>query len=438
MTEERKLPQSRLSRLTQLARVGARTGASLLLGSDGGQAAAQQAAEVLGSLRGLAAKVGQMASYVDGMVPDSHRDAYQTALRGLRAAAPTSSPQQIRQLVENELGAPIDRLFVEWDDVPFASASIGQVHRARLPENAAPSGLEVAVKVQHPGIAIAVENDLQNAAVLRQFVEALGPRNLNSQRAFAEIQQRFREELDYRLEAERQQFFASLHAGDPDIDIPQVISERSAARVLTSVLKKGASLDEAAMASEDVRRHYAEVLWRFVFRGNLVGGLFNADPHPGNYLFQDQGRIVFLDFGCIQPIPPGNLDLARTAHCAALARDETWFAEAARRLLQTKGGPFEVDSLAYTRRCFEPIFRERYQITRDYVKSLVEGVMAMKQHILARDSGFVPLPEGILFMNRLQFGFYSVLAQLSVEVSYREVEHEILSAAGLLRTARPS
>jgi len=438
MTEERKLPQSRLSRLTQLARVGARTGASLLLGTDGGQAAAQQAAEVLGSLRGLAAKVGQMASYVDGMVPDSHRDAYQTALRGLRAAAPTSSPQQIRQLVENELGAPIDRLFVEWDDVPFASASIGQVHRARLPENAAQSGLEVAVKVQHPGIAIAVENDLQNAAVLRQFVEALGPRNLNSKRAFAEIQQRFREELDYRLEAERQQIFASLHAGDPHIDIPQVISERSATRVLTSALKKGGSLDEAATASEDIRRHYAEVLWRFVFKGNLVGGLFNADPHPGNYLFGDQGRIVFLDFGCIQPIPPGNLDLARTAHCAALAGDEAWFADTARRLLQTKGGPFEVDSLAYTRRCFEPIFRERYQITRDYVKSLVEGVMAMKQHILVRDSGFVPLPEGILFMNRLQFGFYSVLAQLSVDVSYHKVEHEILSTAGLLQTTRPS
>lgn len=435
MTDERKLPLGRLSRLTQLARVGARTGASLLLGSDGGHAAAQQAAEVLGSLRGLAAKVGQMASYVDGMVPDTHRDAYQTALRGLRAAAPTSSPQQIRQLVESELGAPIDRLFAEWSDAPFASASIGQVHRARLSEDCAQPGLEVAVKVQHPGIAAAVENDLQNASVLRQFVETLGPRNLNSKRPFEEIQQRFREELDYRLEAERQRIFSKLHAGDPHIDIPEVVSERSAGRVLTSTLKHGVSLDEAANASVEQRRHYAEVLWRFVFKGNLLGGVFNADPHPGNYLFQSDGRIVFLDFGCIQPLLPTNLELARTLHCAALAKDEAWFAGTARRLLQTRGGPFELDAVGYTRRCFEPVFQDRFRMTRDYVKSLVEGVMDMKRHVFVKDSGFVPLPEGILFMNRLQFGFYSVLAQLDVEADYRRVEQDILASAGLLRSA---
>lgn len=441
MTDERKLPQGRLARLTQLARVGARTGASLLLNTDGGHAAAQQAAEVLGSLRGLAAKVGQMASYVDGMVPDSHRDAYQTALRGLRAAAPTSSPAQIRRLVESELGAPIDRLFAEWEDAPFASASIGQVHRARLSDDTSQPGLQVAVKVQHPGIADAVENDLQNASVLRQFAETLGPRNLKTKRPFEEIQQRFREELDYRLEAERQTRFAAIHRDDPHIDIPQVFAERSAGRVLCSTLKHGMGLDQAAEQGEDLRRHYAEVLWRFVFKGNLVGGVFNADPHPGNYLFQPDGRVVFLDFGCIQPILEGNLPLARSLHCAALARDERWFAQVARALLQTRGGRFEADSVGYTRRCFEPIFGEedaRYRITRDYVKSLVEGVMAMKQHVFAKDSGFVPLPEGILFMNRLQFGFYSVLAQLNVDVAYHRVERQFLQAADLLQTAPPS
>ncbi len=433
MTDERDVPQGRLSRLAKLARVGARTGASLLLSSDGGQAAAQQAAEVLGSLRGLAAKIGQMASYVDGMVPDSHRDAYQTALSGLRAAAPTSSPQQIRKQVESELGAPIDRLFSEWQDTPVASASIGQVHRARLPDTASQPGLEVAVKVQHPGIASAVENDLENAGVMQQMVAAMGPRNLNSKRPFEEIKQRFREELDYQLEAERQERFATLHEGDPHIEIPQVIRERCAKRVLTSAFKYGESLERAAAADEATRRTYAQVLWRFVFKGNLVGGLFNADPHPGNYLFQPDGRIVFLDFGCIQPIVPTQRELARDLHCAAICRDEAGFALAARRLLQLRGGRFEADSVAYTRRCFEPLFSPRYRVTRPYVKSLVEGVMAMKQHILAKDSGFVPLPEGVLFMNRLQFGFYSVLAQLDVEVPYHEVERAFLEAAGLFR-----
>src|SRR5262245_38243977 len=162
MVERRRaIPAGRIGRVARLASLGARTGASLLV-SRTGQGAAEHAAEVLGTLRGLAAKVGQMASYVDGVVPEAHRAAYESALRKLRDAAPTSSIAAIRTLVENELGAPIDRLFSEWSDEPFASASIGQVHRARLED-----GRAVAVKVQHPGIDRAVESDLTNADVLR-------------------------------------------------------------------------------------------------------------------------------------------------------------------------------------------------------------------------------------------------------------------------------
>jgi predicted unusual protein kinase regulating ubiquinone biosynthesis (AarF/ABC1/UbiB family) len=198
MTQERKLPEGRLGRLVRMAGVGARTGASLLLSKDS-SGAAQQAAEVLGTLRGLAAKVGQMASYVDGIVPEGHREAYEGAMRSLRAAAPTSAPEAIRSVVEEDLGAPIDELFQVWEDKPFASASIGQVHRAVLPD-----GREVAVKVQHPGIARAVESDLENAGVLQGLVSTLGPRELNAKAVLDEVKARFREELDYTLEAERQ------------------------------------------------------------------------------------------------------------------------------------------------------------------------------------------------------------------------------------------
>ena len=154
------------------------------------------------------------------------------------------------------------------------------------------------------------------------------------------MRQRVREELDYTLEAERQEFFVRLHAGDPHIDIPRVVRSRSSRRVLTTTLKTGVSLEQASTAPEALRRSYAETLWRFVFKGNLVGGLFNADPHPGNYLFQPDGRIVFLDFGCVQPISDQHRAAARTAHHAALRRDEAGFRTSMRRLLGTSGGAY--------------------------------------------------------------------------------------------------
>ena len=112
MADERKLPQGRLSRFARLAATGVRAGAGMLLDRDGGSATsvAKHAAETLGTLRGLAAKIGQMASYVDGLVPEEHRDAYETALSTLRAQAPTSSPAAIRSVVEEDFGAKLDQL----------------------------------------------------------------------------------------------------------------------------------------------------------------------------------------------------------------------------------------------------------------------------------------------------------------------------------------
>ena len=427
MSEEKKVPEGRFGRLARLSGLAARTGASLLF-SKKGASAAIQAAEVLGNLRGIAAKVGQMASYVDGVVPEEHRESYETALRSLRSAAPRSSSAAIRALLEAELGAPVAELFAEWDDVPVASASIGQVHRAVLH-----TGHEVAVKVQHPGIAGAVEADLKNAGILEGMAIAFGGRKLNAGAMLDEVKQRFREELDYTLEAERQNQFITLHSADPTIRIPAVRADRSSKRVLTTDFARGISLEEAAEATPAERRAWAETLWRFVFKGNLVGGAFNADPHPGNYLFQPGGQITFLDFGCVQPIEGQRRIDAVEVHRAALLRDEAAFARATIVILETRGGRYEELAIAYSRRCFDPIFERPYRITRPFVASLVQGVkdLAMDARTMKAEE-IAPLPPGILFMNRLQFGFYSVLARLDVEVDYAEVERAFLLEAGLV------
>jgi len=413
--------------MARLAALGARTGTAAILGRGGdGSALAGQAAEVLGNLRGLAAKVGQMASYVDGLVPESKRDAFEASLQVLRSQAPRSSPEAIRRVVEEELGAPIDRLFASFDEVPLASASIGQVHRARLHGDA---GTEVAVKVQHPGIRKAVESDLANASLLEGMGAVFGSRRFDTKTQLDVLRARFREELDYVLEAERLVAFANLHAGDPKIVVPALVAERSSASVLTTELVRGRSLEEVTGAPESLRRAYAETLWRFVFKGNLVGGMFNADPHPGNYVFQDDGRIAFLDYGCVQVISEDRRPHARGVHVAACLRDEEAFARSLVPLLGSRPGRLEELARAYSRMCFEPLFGSPYRITRAYAASLVDEMknMALAARKVPNAEMFM-MPGEMLFMNRLQFGFYSVLARLDVEVDYARVERAFLGA----------
>jgi predicted unusual protein kinase regulating ubiquinone biosynthesis (AarF/ABC1/UbiB family) len=405
-----------------MARVGARSGLSVLGGGDG-TAAAEQALELLGSLRGLAAKVGQMASYVDGFVPPNQRDAYERVLSGLQAATPNSPYASVRALVERELGASLPELFAEFDEKPLASASIGQVHRARTHD-----GLEVAVKVQHQGIEAAFETDLSSAGALSSFASVLAPRGFSVRALHDEMAERLREELDYRLEAGRQTQFAALYADEPRIHVPRVIDRYCSRRVLTSELVRGHDFAYAVRAPESLRREYAALLWRFVFKAILVHGMFNADPHPGNYIFHADGSITFLDFGSVQVLAPDYRGAARAMHSAAISGDEAGFRRAAAVACQTQPGPYETDLLGYLWRCFDLLKSSPYKLTRESAADLVRSTQDLKRHLLDKRSNVTPPPRGIMLLNRLQFGFYSVLAKLDVSVDYAAIDRELLAS----------
>jgi predicted unusual protein kinase regulating ubiquinone biosynthesis (AarF/ABC1/UbiB family) len=394
----------------------------MLAGGDGA-AAAEQALDLLGNLRGLAAKVGQMASYVDGLVPDEQREAYERVLSGLRTATPSSPYSKVKPLIERELGQRLEEAFAEFEPEPFASASIGQVHRARLHD-----GTDVAVKVQHPGIEAAVETDLSNAGTLVSFASRMVPSAMNPRQIHDEVAQAFREELDYRLEAERQAEFARFFADDAQIHVPRVFETHSSKRVLTSELVRGLDFDAVTKLPEAERRAYAEVLWRFVFKAILTEGLFNADPHPGNYVFGDAGRVTFLDFGCTQKLDPTMLVAAREMHASAIANNRARFGQAAARGCRTKPGPYESDLLDYLWYCYAPLRSTPFQIDRQYVADVVRSTQNMKRHLFSKKSNVTPIPNGIVLTNRLQFGFYSVLARLDVAVDYIGIDHAILDA----------
>jgi predicted unusual protein kinase regulating ubiquinone biosynthesis (AarF/ABC1/UbiB family) len=430
---DRAVPTSRLGRLARFALLSTRAGTGKLAGLLGDSQAAEAgiadaAANALGTMRGLALKLGQMASYVDGVVPEEHRETYERAMKSLRDSAPTMAPEAAARVIEAELGAPPDRLFASFEPQPFASASIGQVHRGRLHD-----GREVAVKVQYEGIDRAVASDLANASMMTALLGPLGSR-LAMKDQVREMKDRFEEELDYRHEAGRQSEFGALFEGDARVLVPKVVEDRSARRVLTTELVSGVGFDAACAAPEGARRAWAETLWRFVFKSLLQHALFNADPHPGNYLFVDAeggkaGKAWFLDFGCTRRILPAQARLVRAGHRAAIAGDERGLCEAMLENFKMRAGTEGARLGAeYVVRCFAPILhRGPYKITHEYARGLMDG-MRENFHAMRRGAKdqFSSLPPEWLFFNRLQLGFYSVLARLDVAVDYRAADASVL------------
>ncbi|MBW2459382.1 MAG: AarF/ABC1/UbiB kinase family protein [Deltaproteobacteria bacterium] len=427
--DRKKLPKSRLGRFARLAALGTRAGtgqlASLLGSKKAQQAVAEAAVDSLGAMRGLALKVGQMVSYVDGMVPAEHRDTYEEALKTLRAAAPTMSAEGALRVIESELGALPDELFDTWEPEPFASASIGQVHRARTHD-----GVDVAVKVQFEGIAKAVKADLANASLMGSLLGPLGSR-IGVKEQLAEVRARFLEELDYRHEAARQMQFREVFAGDPAIRIPEIHDELSARRVLTSSFARGVDFEQACRADEDQRRRWAETLWRFVFSSLLNKGLFNADPHPGNYLFEPDGVVTFIDFGCTRVLSRDSLRLVQRCHERCCQGDLSALFEAALEMFgMPDQGPAADLARDFIHLCFTPIHTQGpYRITRQYAAAPLDTLRQNASKLLRLGlSDLEPMPAEWLFFNRLQFGFYSVLARLDVAADFNAIERQLVGA----------
>jgi predicted unusual protein kinase regulating ubiquinone biosynthesis (AarF/ABC1/UbiB family) len=402
-----------------------RTGAAMLR-SRGAEVDAEKTAAVLGQLRGVAAKLGQMAAYVDGVVPPQHREAYERAMGKLMSAAPTSDPAEVRKVLEEGLGGSRDDLFAQWNDVPVASASLGQVHRARLPD-----GTEVAVKVQHPGIAKAMEADLKNTGFMQTAAGWMGGAKFGTDQIFEELRTRFREELDYRLEAERQQRFRRFHMDDDRVHVPAVHSSHSSLRVLTMDFVEGEDFSQACQAPAENRRLWAETMYRFVYGSLLLDGMFNADPHPGNYFFHPDGHVTFLDFGCVQPATELQFEHAPALHRAAMDNDRAAFKMALRATLGTESGTYEDMTGDYVWEFLRPIREPSFTVDQAFTLGLVDRFKQMSSTFQKLDVKDLPtaIPEGMLFMNRLQFGFYSILSRLDVEVDYRSLKRSIVLRA---------
>ena len=222
----------------------------------------------------------------------------------------------MREVIEEDLEGPISEVFSSFQEEPIAAASIGQVYRATLAED----GREVAVKVQYPGVASAVRADMQNLDMIMRLLKRMAP-GLDVKAVTEEIQERIGEELDYELEAQNQRSLARIFAGHPFICVPAVVSSLSRERVLVSEYVEGVGFEELKLRSQPERDRIGEIVFRFYLGCLYRHRQFSGDPHPGNFLLLEDGRVAFLDFGLFKRLDPEPVELELAAQRAVIEGD---------------------------------------------------------------------------------------------------------------------
>ncbi len=315
-----RIPTSRVGRTARVGRLAAgqairqagTRATNVARGSEGRQAAlerrqieaAEQIVAALGTMKGAAMKVGQVMSFLDvGLVPEEYREEFQRKLGALRDAAPTVTFKDMRKVIEQELGEPLREVFDDFDELPIAAASIGQVYRATLAD-----GREVAVKVQYPGVAQAVRADMQNLGLILRLAKRIAP-GMDPKALGEEIRSRIEEELDYELEAQNQRTLSRVFRGHPFIAVPDVVTSLCRERVLVSEFVEGKGFEELKGLRQEERDRVGEILFRFYFGCLYRHHQFSGDPHPGNSMLLADGRMAFLDFGLFKRMPPGTVEL---------------------------------------------------------------------------------------------------------------------------------
>jgi predicted unusual protein kinase regulating ubiquinone biosynthesis (AarF/ABC1/UbiB family) len=432
------LPQGRVRRTAKVgtvigsqgARYAATRAANLTRSKDDGAAAidarhleaAERMVDVLGTMKGAAMKIGQLASFIDTeFIPEEYRELYQEKLSKLRAEAPAMPWKKVKSVLEEEWdGEPVEELFEDFEHEATSAASIGQVHRAVLPD-----GRKVAVKVQYPGIAEALRADLQNAQMLMRMAKALAP-GLDARAAAAELKERVLEELDYEYEAQNQRTFARAYRDHPFIYVPDVVTRLSRRRVLVSDWVDGEGFDHVRELPQDQKDRFGEIVFRFCFGSIYHLQHFNADAHPGNYLLMEDGKVAFLDFGMTKQLDKEQIELEITAIAAAFENDPERLREALGRLgFIHKPERVAAERLMEHVRAVGGWYMEDREVTID--SQLVMNAIAA---VTDPRAGFYDLwrreniPANELMGRRMETGVLAVLGQLRATRNWYRIGRE--------------
>ncbi|MFV5382776.1 ABC1 kinase family protein [Acinetobacter towneri] len=374
-----------------------------------------QIADTLGEMKGAVMKVGQIASqYKDIFPPEVAK-----AISKLQRQAPAMPFAEIKAQVEKELGKPLDKIFKHFDETPFAAASIGQVHKAILP-----NGEQVVVKVQYPGVDEACESDLKQVRLALRLMGVLKIDRKLQDRLFQEIQESLDNELNYQIEAQNLEVARTFHAVlDDKIIIPQVFKDYSSRHILTLSLEQGENIETASTWSQRTRNTLGRRLLRAMGQEIFYLKRFHCDPHPGNFAFRQDGSVVIYDYGGVKTLSNDVVHHFRQLIHAARAQD---IAEIEQHLdaLQAISalGKFPEDLyLQWLEVLMRPL-TTHYDFAENSAHH--DGVELVKSSLKYWDV-FKPSPD-TLMVNRTVSGHYWNLIHLKVHDNLNDIFEELV------------
>ncbi len=391
---------------------------------------AERVAETLGKLKGAAMKLGQsMALAAQSLdLPEEVGG----LLSKLNAEGEPVPFDEIRASVEAELERPLGEAFASFDPAPLGTASLGQAHAATLHD-----GTHVVVKVLHRGVDRSVDTDL---FALKTVL--IGSRVMRRDRAemdalFAEIQERLEEELDYLREAANIELFRALYADDPRVNIPRTHPAWCTERVLTMDRLPGVPLDAFLRdASPEARQRAGVTLANLYYEMAFTHRALHADPHPGNYLFEPDGTVSLLDFGCVKRFDEFWIGNYARAALAGLSGDKAAFLENVRRIDGWHGNdPRAGDVLWRFADTLSGPYRSGEYTIGSHDDSMLERIRPIVVELTRYPE--ITMPRDLIFLHRSLGGLYALARRLHVTHDFgallrRHAEHAIARADGRL------
>jgi predicted unusual protein kinase regulating ubiquinone biosynthesis (AarF/ABC1/UbiB family) len=384
---------------------------------------ADDVARELGDMKGALMKAGQLVSFVIEALPEPA----QQALSQLYSDAPPMSADLAASVVRAEFGLEPERVFLDWQARPAAAASIGQVHRAVTRD-----GRDVAVKVQYPGVGAAIEADLANADLLYRVISSFTLQGLDTRALVDELSMRMRDELDYRLEASNIREFRQLFEGHPFVSIPEVIDSLSGSTVLTTEWADGLAWNQFVdQATPAAKRRAGESIWRFAQHSILRLGIFNGDPHPGNYRFSPEGDVTFLDFGMVKRWAAGEWELlAPCMDAIVVDRDPDGLVVAMESsgFLRAGHGLDPQAVFEYVSSPYRPYLTDSFTFTRDFMRDTVQRIADVRGPHAAVVAQ-LDMPPSFVMLDRVVWGVSALLGKLDVRAPWRAMLLEYRSDA---------